>query len=96
MTQSSINKLISAGILVPLVIFVWGMFSSNPYLVIGVSLIAIVLSFLLVFTGTILGGINFARSKGALRTRDLVFLAIGANVLLLMSAVILVIMGKNA
>lgn len=96
MSHSHANKLIVAGISIPVAAALWALFSSNPYLTIAVSLVAIVLSIALVLGGAMLGGINLARSRGAVPTKDLVLLAVGINALLFVLAFVFVIWGRNA
>ena len=93
MTLATVNKLIGAGIALPLAVAVWGAFTSNPYLVIGVALVALVLSFLLVFTGTVVGGMKIIRGTEQPRTRDLLLVAVGANAIVLAVAVEFVVFG---
>jgi hypothetical protein len=79
MTLGTVNKLIGAGIVIPIAVGVWGAFSSNPYLVIVVALVTAILSLVLVITGTLIGGVKVIRDAEQPRTRDLFFLAVGAN-----------------
>jgi len=93
MTLTTVNRLIGAGVVIPVLVGIWGATSSNPYLVILVALVAAAVSFALVLTGTIVGGVRIMRGDGQPRTRDLFFFAIGANVLLLAISVGLVVFG---
>jgi uncharacterized membrane protein len=93
MTLTTVNRLIGTGLAIPVAVGVWSAFSSNPYMVIAVAFVAASLSFVLIFTGTLLGGVKVVRGGEQPRTRDLFFLALGANVLLLALAVVFVIFG---
>lgn len=94
-TLSTVNRLIGAGLAIPIVIGVWGMTSSNPYLVISVALVGAAVSFALIFAGTLVGGVKIVRGSTQLRTRDLFFFAVGANVVLLAVSAALVVFGGN-
>jgi hypothetical protein len=93
MTLTTVNRLITAGIAIPVLVAVWGATSSNPYLVILVALIAAAISIALVLTGTLVGGVKIIRRNAQPRTRDLFFIAVGANVLLLAIAIGLMAFG---
>ena len=93
MTLATVNRLIGTGVVIPVLVGLWGLTSTNPYLVILVALIAAAVSFALVFTGTLVGGVKIIRGNAQPRTRDLFFLAVGANVLLLAISVALVVFG---
>jgi|SRR6266705_3133219 len=73
------NRLILIGIVIPLVVLVWALFSSNLFLVIGISVVAVGLSTALVSAGTIIGGLKIFRKSEQPRTRDLMFFWVGAS-----------------
>ena len=93
MTLTTVNRLIGIGVAIPVLVGIWGVTSSNPYLVILVALVAAAVSFALIFTGTLVGGVKIVRGNAQARTRDLFFFAVGANVLLLVLSVALVVFG---
>lgn len=93
MTLTTVNRLIGVGVALPVMVGVWGVTSSNPYLVVLVALVAAAVSFALIFTGTLVGGVKIIRGTAQPRTRDLFFIAVGANVLVLGLSVALVVFG---
>jgi hypothetical protein len=93
MTLSTVNRLVGAGVAIPVAAGLWGVTSSNPYLVILVALVATAVSFALIFAGTLVGGIKIIRGNAQPRTRDLFFFAVAVNVLLLALSVALVMFG---
>ena len=93
MTLATVNRLIGIGVVIPLLVGIWGFTSSNPYLVVLVALIGVAVSLTLIVTGTLVGGVKIIRGNAQPRTRDLFFLAVGANVLLLALALAFVVFG---
>jgi hypothetical protein len=93
MTLTTVNRLIGAGLVIPVLVGIWAITSSNPYMVILVVLVGAAISFALIFTGTLVGGVKIVRGSAQPRTRDLFFFAVGANAVLLAVATALVVFG---
>jgi len=93
MTLATVNRLIGIGLVIPLLVGIWGFTSSNPYLVILVAFVGAGVSLALIVTGTLVGGVKVIRGNAQPRTRDLFFLAVGANALLLALALAFVLFG---